>query len=83
MHLQDKRGADETRNWSNVSVQIEAKLVVERRVDCVRRNDREERIAIWGCTHDRFSSQVSAGARPVLDDELLTKPLREPLPYEA
>src|SRR6516162_3500847 len=59
MHLQHKRRAGETRNWGNVTIQVEAKFVVERRVDCVRPYDREQRITVWRCTHDRFSSRLA------------------------
>ena len=45
--------------------------------------DEEERIAIRGRTHDGLGGDISTGARPVLDDKLLAKSLREPLTDQA
>ena len=45
--------------------------------------DEEERIAIRGRTHDGLGGDISTGARPVLDDKLLAKSLREPLADQA
>src|SRR5262249_48887510 len=67
----------------DVTDEIEVELVIERRVDRVGRMDQEERIAIRGRTHDRLRGDITAGARPVLDDELLAEPLREPLADQA
>jgi hypothetical protein len=33
--------------------------------------------------HDRLSSDIASGTRPVLDDELLSKSLRQPLSHQA
>jgi hypothetical protein len=43
----------------------------------------EQRVAIWWRTHDGLSSDIAAGARPVLNDALLTELLGEPLTYYA
>src|SRR5712671_1804887 len=45
-----------------------------------RRRIHQERIAVQGRMHDRLGADIAVGARPVLDDELLTKSLRGPLP---
>jgi hypothetical protein len=39
----------------------------------------EQRVAIRGCSHDCLGSNIAARTRPVFDDELLTKVLRQPL----
>src|SRR5262249_12667851 len=44
---------------------------------------REERIPVRRCTDDRLGANVGAPSRPVIDDELLTKPLRKPLTHQA
>jgi hypothetical protein len=49
----------------------------------LRCTDQEERVAVRRRIHDHFGGNIAAAARPVLDDELLTKPLRQPLPYQA
>src|SRR5262249_24856150 len=62
---------------------IVVELLVERRVDHIIGADGEQRVAIRGRTHDGLSSDIAAGARPVLNDELLTELLRQPLTYYA
>jgi hypothetical protein len=52
----------------------EAKLI-----ERVRRSGHKERIAVRERTHDGLRGYITAGARPVLDDELLAEPLRQPL----
>ena len=73
------RRADDARDRRDVADEIEIELVVERRVDRVGRSDQEQRIAVRWRTHDRLGGDIGAGARPVLDDEWLAEPLRQPL----
>ena len=75
--------ADDARDRRDVADEIEIELVVERRVDRVRSRDQEERVAVGGRTHDRLGADIAAGARPVLDDEWLAEPLRQPLTHQA
>ena len=75
--------ADDARDRRDVADEIEIELLVERRVDGIRRTDQEKRIAIGGRTNDRFGGDIGACARPVLDDEWLTEPFRQPLTHEA
>ena len=77
------RLADDARDRRDVADEIEIELFVQRRVDRVRRSDQEERVAIGGRTHDRLGGDIAAGTRPVLDDEWLAEPLRQPLAHEA
>jgi hypothetical protein len=67
----------------DVADEIEFEIFVERSVDRVRRSDTEERVAVRGRAHDRLGRDSAAGARPVLDDDLLTEPLRQPLTDQA
>src|SRR5262249_46173186 len=67
----------------DVTDEIEIQLVVERRVDRLCRTDREQRVAVRGCAHDGFGGDISAGARPVLNDEWLAEPLGQPLTDQA
>src|SRR5262249_41368304 len=39
--------------------------------------------AVGGRTHDRLGGDIAAAPRPVLDDERLAEPLRQPLAYQA
>ena len=71
------------RDRRDVADEIEIEIVVERRVDRDRSGDQEERIAVRGRAHDRLGADIAAGARPVLDDEWLAEPLRQPLAHQA
>jgi hypothetical protein len=61
----------------------EIEIVIERCTDRVRRIDQKKRVAIRLCPHDRFGANVAAGARAILDDELLTEPFRQMLTDQA
>src|SRR5262249_51153985 len=56
----------------------EIELVVERRVDSIWCADEEKRITVWRRTHDRFGPNVRSSTRPILNDEWLAEPLRQP-----
>ena len=45
--------------------------------------DQQQRVAVGGSAHDRLGGDIAAGAGPVLDDEWLAKPLRQPLTHQA
>src|SRR5262249_35252500 len=83
MHQHDVRHDNDAGDRRDITDEIEVELVVERRVDRVGRVDQEERIAIRGRTHDRLRGDITAGARSVFYDKLLTKSLREPLADQA
>src|SRR5262245_26916805 len=72
VHLHDEGCANNARDWRYVADEIEVELFVERRVDGIRRADQEDRISIRGRIHHRLGGEVTAGARAVLNDELLT-----------
>jgi hypothetical protein len=71
--------ADDVSDWRDIAKEIEAELIVERRVDRVRRNDPKERMAVGGRAHDGLGRDIAASAGSVLDDEGLTEPLLQPL----
>src|SRR5882724_1512509 len=79
MDYHDKGTADQPGHGRNVSNEIELELFVQRGVDRVWRTDEEQRLAVRNCVHDRLGRDIAAGARPVLDDEWLAEPLRQPL----
>src|SRR6516165_12486698 len=83
IHLQEKGLAMNARDRGDVADQIEPELVVERGVDRVHRSGHKERISVRGRVHDRLSGDIAGRARPILDDKLLTEPLRQPLSYQA
>jgi hypothetical protein len=67
--------ADDARDRRDVADEIEVELVIERRVDCVRRTDQEEREAVRGRAHDCLGTEIGASAGPVFDDERLAEPV--------
>ena len=83
LHHHDVWHAADARDRRDVADEIEIELVVERRVDRVVASDQKERIAVRRRAHDRLGGDIAAGARPVLDDELLAEPLRQPLTHQA
>ena len=67
------RHAHDAGDRRDVADEIEIELVIERRVDRVRRTDQS---SVWpsaGALHDRLGADIAAGARPVLDDEWLAQ----------
>src|SRR6516162_3197377 len=52
-------------------------------IDCCGSADHEERIAVCRRTHDRLYTDIATTAGTVLDEELLTEPLRQQLTNEA
>ena len=83
MDLHDERRTGEARDRCDVTNEIEIELVVEGGVTRVRRRGYKERIAIRGRAHDRLGADITSGTRPVVDDERLSKPLRQPLTDQA
>ena len=67
----------------DVADKTKTEIWIECGVEAIRSGNLSQRIAIGGCFHDRLSANVAAGAGTVLDDELLAKPIRQPLAYEA
>src|SRR5262245_44162495 len=62
---------------------IVIELIIERCVDRVDRSDYEQHVAVCGRAHDRLGGDIAAATWPILHDELLTKPLRQPLSDQA
>ena len=83
IHHHDTGLAADARDRRDVAKEIVIELIVERRVDYVWCTDEEERVAVGGRAHDGFGGDIAGGARPVLDDEWLAEPLRQPLADQA
>ena len=81
--LHHVRHPHDARNRGRIPQEVEGKLRIERRVDGVRRVDQEQRVAVGGRMNHRLGTDVVAGARLVLDEELLAQSLREPLRHDA
>ena len=64
--------------------EIEVEVFVERCVDRVRGHHLHQNgVAVRLRAHDRFGADIAAGARPILDDELLAETLAGRLRYDA
>src|SRR5262245_23443997 len=79
----DKGRANDARGGRDVADKIEIELVVERRADRVRRTDPKQRIAVRDCSNDRLGANIAARTGPILNDEGLTEPLRQPLTHHT
>jgi hypothetical protein len=70
-------------NRGDVADEIEAEIVVERRVPRVGRRDVKERVPIGARPDNHISSEIASRTRLIVDDDLLPKPLRQPLCCET
>jgi len=83
IHHHDAGLANNARHWRDVADEVEIEVVEERGVDGVRRPDQKQCVSVGRGTHDHLGGSIAARARPVLNDELLAKPLRQPLSDQA
>jgi len=71
----DERNAFDAGDRSDIPHQIEIEIGVERRAYRGWRANEKKRVPVGARMSDGIGSDVGAGARPVLDDELLAEPL--------
>ena len=81
--LHHVRHADEARDWRHVADEVERQILIKRGVDGVGRIDQEHRVAVGIGLGGHFGREIIAGARLVLDDELLAHMLRQILSDQA
>ena len=62
-----------------VAREIEIQMLIKRGVDGIGRDGQQQRIAVRRRVRDDFGADIAGGARPIVDDELLTEPLRHRL----
>src|SRR5215467_10107523 len=67
----------------DIADEIVVELVVECRIDCTLNGDQQQRMPISGSLDDRLDGEIAAAPRPVLDDERLAEPLRQPSGYQT
>ena len=79
----DEGQARDARNRREVADEIEAERFIERRIDHLRGTSQEQRVAIRRRARRRIGPDVASGTWPVLDDELLSESLRQPLTDQA
>src|SRR5262249_29249716 len=83
IHLHDMRHTDDARNRRNITNEVVVEFFEQCCIDCCGSADHEERIAVCRRTHDRLYTDIATTAGTVLDEELLTEPLRQQLTNEA
>src|SRR3989442_5070951 len=83
MDLHDWGYAVDAGEGGDIPDEIVIEVLVGRRVNHIVRADGEQRVTIGRRAHHGLGRDIAAGARPVLDDELLTEPLRQPLTHDA
>jgi hypothetical protein len=81
--LQHQRSTNDAGDRRYVADEIETEIFIKRHVDGVRKRGQQQRVAVRRRLSDKFGGDVAARAGPVLDDELLAEPLRQPLRNEA
>jgi hypothetical protein len=70
----------DARDRHDIAYEIEVEIPVERDVHRVGRDWHQDRVAVGFGLRDVFGGEVAAGARLVLDHELLAEALRQMLP---
>src|SRR5262249_33643457 len=75
MHLHDKGLPGDTSDRDDIANKIETELTIQGRIDCVRRTNQKQRVTVCRRTYDSLGGNISACARPVLNDEWLAKVL--------
>ena len=78
MEHHDVRRTADAGDRSDIT-KIVVELVVERGANRICHAAQEECIAVRRRTQGRLAANIAGGARPVLDDQLLAEPLRQPL----
>jgi len=76
-------GRDRRDVADNIEIELLVKCSEKRSVDRAAWSHCEERMAVRRRAHDRLRADRAAGARPVLDDEGLAEPFRQPLSHRA
>ena len=83
MQQEDLGQAADARHRRNVADEIVSKLLIKCRIDRIHRAGQEQRVSVSGRAHHGLCADVASGARSILGNEWLPKPLRQPLPHEA
>jgi hypothetical protein len=74
----DERKARKARDLGDVPQVVERDVLIEARIDRIRRNGPLERVAVGRRANDGLGSDIVACARPIFDDEALAKATGEP-----
>src|SRR5262245_14629259 len=83
VYHQDIRPPRDARNRRNTADEVETKLVVQRRVDGVRRTAEQERVTVCRRTDDGLGAQIATSTSTIFNNEWLPKPIRQPFTYQT
>ena len=79
MNFHDAPKAANARDRSDIAGEIEIETLIECRVVGIRSRNQKQPVAVGARPHGGFSRNIAAGAGMVLDNELLSEALRQPL----
>jgi hypothetical protein len=68
-----------TKTRCDVPDDVKSQVWVQRGIDDVRRQSKEQRVAVWSRLCRQFRGKTAGRRWPIVDDELLAQPLREGL----
>ena len=80
---QDERIVVGAGNRDDVARDGGGAFLIERHIDDVRGGDKKERVAVGRSACDRLQREITAAARPVVDNHRLAEPVRERLAEHA
>ena len=83
MYQQHIWNAYDARDRCNVAHKHKTKFFIKRSIDCVGRIHPKQRIAVGHSPHNGLCCDIATAAAPVFNEELLTKPVAEPLPNKS
>ena len=78
----DKRTVEDVCYRCDVADEVVVKFFVECRIYRVSRTGKQQCVTIRCRANDSLGGNIASCAHPVLNDELLPHPLRQPLPYQ-
>jgi hypothetical protein len=78
-HQDDIRRIRYRRDRGDVAHEIETEMLIERGVEYVGQHVADDRVAVGLRLDHDLGADIAAGARPVLDDEILAELFRKPL----
>ena len=79
----EQRDRHDSRRRHDIAQEVEGEIVVEGRIDGGRHAHQQDRVAVGVGVDDDLGRDVGGRPRLVLDDELLARPLRQPLAHQA
>jgi hypothetical protein len=83
IHHHYERSLTDARDRHDVLDEIETEIVIERRIDGIRRAGHQQRVTIGRRMSDQLGAEIAGGAGAVVDDNRLAQALGQPLRDKA